>query len=427
VAIAGVHPEQIQGVPDISGLVLEDRVHGSIYTDDRIFRLEMGRIFGRTWVYVGHESEVRDAGDYKASRVGTQPVILARQDDGSLLCLLNRCRHRAATVCREPEGHGNFFRCPYHGWTYRNSGELIGVPRAHRYGEGFDKSALSLARLPRVESYRGLVFACFDEEVEPLVDHLAQAREYLDTILDLSVEGEIELSAGASRHRFPGNWKLQIENGVDGYHAMILHETFFEIQKQTAERTHARLGPRDESLGWTEAFDNGHALLAREVPQEMVDRFREDHPDYTARLEERHGADRLRHVLGQFNLFIFPNLALILNQLRVITPISARETVVTMQPTLLKGAPEAVNVQRLREHEEGFSSGGFVAPDDQEAFGLVHEGLHAESAPWLSLERGLHDEEVLENGTRRGQPSDETTQRGIYRGYRALMCDGGGA
>jgi phenylpropionate dioxygenase-like ring-hydroxylating dioxygenase large terminal subunit len=421
-ALAEPHPLTTPGTPDIAELVLDDRVHGSIYTDDRIFRLEMERIFQRTWVYVGHESEVRDAGDYKASRIGTQPVILNRQDDGSLVCLLNRCRHRAATVCREERGHGNFFRCPYHGWTYRSDGRLIGVPRGHRYGEDFEKSGLDLMRVPRVESYRGLVFACFDEGVEPLVDHLAQARSYLDTVLDLSIEGEIELSAGASRHRFPGNWKLQAENGVDGYHAMILHETFFEIQKKSAERTHARLGPRDESLGWTEAFDNGHALLAREVPQEVVDRFREEHPEYTARLEERHGTDKLTRVLGQFNLFIFPNLALILNQLRTITPVSTRETVVTMQPTLLKGAPEAVNVQRLREHEEGFSSGGFVAPDDQEVFTLVHEGLAAESSPWLSLERGVHDEQVLDNGARRGQPSDETTHRGIYRHYRSMMA-----
>jgi phenylpropionate dioxygenase-like ring-hydroxylating dioxygenase large terminal subunit len=411
-------------VPAIDELVLEDRLHGSIYTDERIFAEEMRRIFQRTWVYVGHESEVGDVGDYKSSRVGTQPVILVRQDDGELVCLLNRCRHRAATVCREERGHGNFFRCPYHGWTYRNNGQLIGVPRGQRYGDEFDKSDLNLMSLPRVESYRGLVFASFNPDVEPLVDYLAQAREYLDRILDLSIEGEIDLSVGASRHRYPGNWKLQIENGVDGYHAMILHETFFEIQRKSAERTHARLGPRDEALGWTEAFDNGHALLAREAPQETVDRFREDHPDYAARLEERHGADEMRKILGQFNLFLFPNVALILNQLRTITPVSPRETLVTMQPAMLRGAPDDVNAQRLREHEEGFSSGGFVAPDDQEVFTLVHEGLAAESSPWLSLERGMHDEEVLANGARRGQPSDETTQRGIYRAYRELMNGG---
>src|SRR5215467_3053113 len=127
---------------DYTALVKEDRVHISLYTDPDIFADEMDKIFHRGWVYVGHQGEVPNIGDFRLKRIGLQPVIMVRDHSGAVQLLLNRCRHRGATVCQEGQGNSRSFRCMYHGWTYQLSGELSGVPGEHGYGEGFERSQL---------------------------------------------------------------------------------------------------------------------------------------------------------------------------------------------------------------------------------------------------------------------------------------------
>lgn len=406
---------------DIERLVLDDRVHRTIYTDPAIFALEMERVFARSWVYLAHESELATSGDYKTAHIGRQPVIVSRTESGSLVGLLNRCPHRAAVICRDEHGNSNFFRCPYHGWTFRNDGTLIGVPRRQRYPGDFDLAELNAVALPRLESYRGFVFGSLADDAPPLIEYLAQARPWLDRMLDLALDGTVSLRDGAHRHVFNGNWKLQAENTVDGYHAMYLHETFFTIQRRRAAES-VRLAPRDERLGWTMAFDNGHALLARNLPDDEIAMTRERFPDYYDRLEARHGTERMRELLAQMNLFIFPNLFVLLNQVRVLRPLAVDRTEVTMYPFSLDGAPDALNLARRREHEQGFAPAGFIGPDDYAAFECVTEGLQVSAVEWLVLLRGIHDEQTLPDGSRRGMPSDETPQRGIYRRYRELMA-----
>ncbi len=112
---------------EYSSLVLPDRVHSRVFTDPSIFQQEMARIYHRSWVFVGHESEVARAGDYVLKNIGRQPVILSRDEHGKTNLLINRCRRRGATVWQAEQGSSTFFRCSYHGWTYRNEGQLIGV------------------------------------------------------------------------------------------------------------------------------------------------------------------------------------------------------------------------------------------------------------------------------------------------------------
>ncbi len=124
-------------ITDPADLITDDwRVHGSIYTSEAIFAAEQERIFRTSWLYVAHESELQSPGDYKTTYAGTQPVIVTRgADDGRLRVMLNRCRHRGAAVCQAESGSANFFRCPYHGWTYRNTGELRGITYDDAYAD----------------------------------------------------------------------------------------------------------------------------------------------------------------------------------------------------------------------------------------------------------------------------------------------------
>ena len=144
---------------EIAKLVEPGRVHRRVYADPDVFELEMERIFGRAWLYVGHTSQVQNPGDYVTTELGRQPVIMCRHSDGRVHVLLNRCTHRGAKVVNERKGHSPRLICCYHGWSYDTDGKLLNVPVPEGCGEGFDRAILGLAQAPGVGEYRGFVFA----------------------------------------------------------------------------------------------------------------------------------------------------------------------------------------------------------------------------------------------------------------------------
>ncbi len=135
-------------------------MHGSLYTSPEIFADELERIWYRTWVYVGHVSEIAAPNDYVRKSIGPQDVIMTRTADGEVHLLLNRCAHRGNLVCEAQAGNSSSFRCPYHGWTYRNDGRMLGYPFPQGYG-GRGKLDLGLGRVARVGVYQGFVFGSF--------------------------------------------------------------------------------------------------------------------------------------------------------------------------------------------------------------------------------------------------------------------------
>jgi fatty-acyl-CoA synthase len=182
----------------IDSLIQADRVHGSLYTDPAIFDAELERIWYRTWVYVGHVSEVSEPNDYVLKSIGPQPVIMSRDRRGAINLLLNRCAHRANLVCDAERGNSSAFRCPYHGWTYSNSGSLLGYPFSGGYGDQNIKQELGLARVPRIDNIHGFVFGSLAEEGPTLRDHLGAAVEAFDRLARLSPGGEVELTTAGS-------------------------------------------------------------------------------------------------------------------------------------------------------------------------------------------------------------------------------------
>ena len=118
---------------------------------------EQRAIFDRCWLYLGHETEVPEKGDYLTRRVGGRPLILARGEDGELRVFFNVCSHRGGVVCREPRGNARAWSCFYHSWSYDNQGRLLGLPNPEAYPSGFTGRELGLVRA-RMENYRGLLF-----------------------------------------------------------------------------------------------------------------------------------------------------------------------------------------------------------------------------------------------------------------------------
>ncbi|MGC1806407.1 MAG: Rieske 2Fe-2S domain-containing protein, partial [Mycobacterium sp.] len=208
-------------------LIKRDKVHGSLYTDPTIFAEELHKIWGRSWVFVGHETEVPQPGDYVRKRLGLQDIIMTRDRDGILHLLLNRCAHRGNQVCNDAKGNASAFRCPYHGWTYRNDGELVGFPFFKGYGQR--KLDLALGRVPRVDSYHGFIFGSFATEGPSLLEHLGAAAGEIDRLVRLSPKGRVELTAGWLQHQTRANWKLLAENETDGYHPQFVHGSIFGV------------------------------------------------------------------------------------------------------------------------------------------------------------------------------------------------------
>ncbi|HUA36249.1 MAG TPA: aromatic ring-hydroxylating dioxygenase subunit alpha [Candidatus Binataceae bacterium] len=413
-------------------MVQETRVHRKIYLEEEIFELEMERIFENHWIFVGHESEVAAPGDFKTVSFGTQPAIVTRDEHGDIHVVMNRCMHRGATVCQENRGNSPTLRCWYHGWTYNSRGELIGVPYAEGYGSSFDKRKFGLIKAARVDKYRGLVFASLSPDVEPLSDYLGNARRYIDLFMELSPEGEVETRSGTHKYGYDGNWKFQMENGVDGYHPNFVHQAFFEAQASRIGRKVMQLFTGNADYE-SKDLGNGHSILdmtpkrrdgSRPVSNLLRGATSQAASDaYVNSMIARYGEARTAEIFAasNVNLAIFPNLLIIGIQLRMTIPVHATRTDVHLLPTTLKGVPDEINVARLRAHESFYGSAGGGAPDDVEMFNRCSAGLRVKGAEWLELSRGIDREREEENGVIVGQITDETPQRAFYRRWRALM------
>lgn len=416
---------------DYDALVKDDCVHADCYLDPDIFAAEIERIFSQGWVYVGHESEVPEPDDFRLSWIGRQPVILVRDAEGTVRVLLNRCTHRAATVCQIERGSTRLFRCGYHGWAFSTSGALVAVPFEDGYGPDFCKEALGLRQPPRLASYRGFVFASLAPSGISLDAHLGSAaKAQIDLFCDQSPAGELVLRAGTNKLAYNANWKLQMENSIDGYHPNFTHGGYLtNVARQTGHKVDVFEGG---SIGRSRALGHGHAMLDYR-PYNAI------HPATRARLERlkstpwgrryyddlvaRHGRERAEEVLiaGGTHMNIFPNLVILQNQVRTIRPVHVDRTEVYMSPALLKGVPDGLNTMRLRAHESFYGPGGGGIHDDIEMFERVRLGLEATLDPWLRFWRGRHREQRDNDGTLFAQMTDEVPQRAMWQHWKALM------
>jgi phenylpropionate dioxygenase-like ring-hydroxylating dioxygenase large terminal subunit len=381
----------------IQTLVQTSRVHRDVYVDPQLFAREMERIFERGWIYVAHESELPNSGDYKSVVMGRVPAIISRgADDGVVRGFFNSCRHRGATVCEAEYGAANYFRCPYHGWTYGNDGRLVGVPFRHGYDSSFDVAKLGLIPLAAVESFHGFIFArAFDDAAPSLASHLAAAGDFLTTF---GPDGKcpIEVTTPPQRARYRANWKLSCENITDGYHPGFTHASFVHAKK-VIEGKEIPVKGTDPHWKIT-ALGNGHAVI-----------------DF--------GGSNLAHRDNVFNMLIFPNALFLGVSVRIIRPMAVNLTETSFFPTVVRGASEEATVARLRGHTELYGPMGKVSADDAEMFERVQRGIEHTGNEWLLFLRGAHTHRSDEAGRPVGiDGTDELGQREFYRRYAEMMA-----
>lgn len=437
--------EQAPAVPTdyVRGLDAREpaRVSSRIYTSADIFQAEMRRIFLSTWVYVGHESQVPEPGDYRTTRIGALPVIVTRDEDGALHVLSNRCLHRGVAVCVAESGNANFFRCQYHGWTYRNTGSLVGITYPRGYGDEVKTlRATGLGSAAEVDTYAGLIFAKWHPSPVGLLDHLGLAARYIDRFASGTAGYTLALDAVPYRYSYQGNWKLQVENTVDAYHPSVTHRSFYKVMER---RIGTDLNPyaSDDGPVRTRSLGHGHGLFelgkirsrglrdAEQAGDSYFDRARTapGGDQLVAGLEAEVGTDEALRLLepeSDFNLAIFPNLMIVQAQLRVVFPMRADYTEVEAYTTQLVGASAMANQLRMRIVERFWGPCGFGSPDDLEIFERFHATMSDDNPQWLMISRGEQRETPLENGEVVAHGSDEGPLRSFYQAWSAALDAG---
>jgi phenylpropionate dioxygenase-like ring-hydroxylating dioxygenase large terminal subunit len=387
-------------------LVRGNAIHRAAYIDPAVFALEEERIFRRAWLYVAHESEVPKPGDHILARLGPDEVILARREDGALSLLHNRCAHRGARVVAEC-GHARQLRCPYHAWTYRLDGTLIGVPLADGYSDATELPGL--ARVPRVESYRGFIFASHSATGPSLVDFLGALKSAFDNLVDRAPAGTLTRFGGSLRLEYRGNWKMFLENAVDLVHPGFVHKSSVDAARAhpeilsadplTQQGAQMFLANGMRAAQWDEvplhAFAGGHVYMGGFYKQGVIAPEREDpvFARYRKALVERHGEDKAAEVLAvdRFNNIIWPNVSLNarFGAMRIVRPLGVDHTVVDVVCFKLDGAPAEMHELTLQFVNLAASPASLVASDDLEIFERCQRGLADGSREWLDMSRGV--------------------------------------
>ena len=421
----------------IGALVRDDRVHRTVYTDPDLFDLEMDRVFGRSWVFVGHDSQVPNTGDFVTTFIGKQPVVMVRHTDGKVHVLYNRCGHRGAVVENLPKGNAKHFRCCYHGWVFKTNGELASVPLKNGYPEDFDLTDPMLGMVPvaRVAVYRGFVFASLAKTGDSFDTYIAGAKTGIDDACDRAPAGTIRLGAGCHKYAFKANWKFQMENVVDLYHPTFSHastlgEDGAQFVRRPGDKRVARVDKQGTPIPWFDetgvwAFDNGHACIGKGAAQ-AKERTGPLYRRYKKLMVAAYGETRTQEILdyNRHNTAIYPNLIIqsLNTHLRVIRPISADLTEIRVYPVLLDGAPDEMNREMIRYINITHSPSSMVQTDDVEAFKRCQEGLATQGSDWVMLARGL-GQEARDNSLDawRSAGTHELGMRFQFKNWKRLM------
>lgn len=369
----------------------------AIFTDPELFELEMKHIFERNWVFLAHESQLTHESAFLTLTIGRQPVLLTRNREGDLKCFINACSHRGARLCREKRGRRTTFTCPFHGWTFSNDGALLNVTDEENgaYPKHFDKSDLGLQEVGCLDSYGGFIFASLSADVPPLEDYLAGAKTFIDLMVDQSPKGKLEIVRGVGRYTYRGNWKMQTENGLDGYHVPTVHSNYLltvanRIMSGSAGGTksaNVSAWMKTDQGGFF-SFDHGHALIwnasassASRPNFEMIDQYK-----------QKFGEDRTWWMTeATRNLLLFPNVFLmdqVSTQIRIVRPIAVDETEITTYCIAPVGESARARTLRIRQYEDFFNASGMATPDDLTEFNNCQVAYGHDSGRYNDLSRG---------------------------------------
>ena len=346
-------------------------VNRRIFWDEDIYQLELERLFARSWLFVAHESQIPRPGDFLTTYMGQDNVIVARHTDGSIRVFLNSCPHRGNRICFADRGHARRFTCNYHGWSFASDGALLGMHEESHYEGWIDKSEWGLLNA-RVETYKGLVFACFDSEAPSLDTFLGDYRWYLDIVLDQTDAGT-EFVGGCIKNEFDCNWKFGAENFIgDSLHASWTHDS--GSRAMTAGHPVPDYMPVDplsfhanaNGHGWEGGVDGVGTLGLMFMNKPHVLAYYERKRDEMVR---RLGELRGRRIFGSvISATVFPNFSFLpgIATMRVWLPKGPRRIELRAWTIVNSDMPDDVRDAVLHSCAQTFSPGGVMEMDDGE-------------------------------------------------------------
>jgi phenylpropionate dioxygenase-like ring-hydroxylating dioxygenase large terminal subunit len=428
----------------LRGLVRDDAVHRDVYVDGEVFELEMERLWSRTWVYVGHESQVPQAGDYATADVAGRPVMLVRGEDGALRVMMNRCAHKGAKLVSDACGStGRFFRCPYHAWAYNLDGTIRAIPLR----EGYEGTRLAecetsrgLAHPAGIATCRGFVFARLSGEGPSFEDWSGPMREVLDNLADRSPRGMLRVAGPPIRSLVRANWKMYIENINDTVHPPSTHASAADAAG-TVWAGRPADAPKPMSMQQLLPFGSGYAFFeqmgGRVLPNghSILGTRASIHTQYAgmdgyeAALREAHGAARTAEILAftPQNAVFYPSVSVKASPqaIRVIRPIAVDRTIVEAWAFQPVDAPQELSRRATMYNRLVFSPMSVLAHDDLHVFETIQSALRSDGNPWVSLHRGHRPAEadvpVADVGG-----TDERLMRNQFRAWRAAMARAAG-
>lgn len=427
---------------DINELVRDGSVHRSVYTDPEIFELEMERLWGRTWVYVGHESQIPNHGDYFTTEVARQPVILIRQKDQSIQVLFNRCAHRGARMLEATTGTARIIRCGYHGWTYESDGTCRTVSGGEAAYDGTDfgrqNPCMNIQTLPRVGNYRGFIFASLSAHGTAFDDWIEPIKASFDNMVDRSPEGELEVTGGVLRYMHDSNWKFFMENLNDMLHAMNAHQSSAQTARVMAKKIFGDqsqwpaalqiLGPFAEDTNFFEtmgvhAFKHGHSYSGGRI---SIHSDYAEVPEYVSAMQAAYGEERVKEIFSiqRHNTVVYPSFTLkgAIQTVRVVKPIAVDKTLIESWTFRLKGAPEELLKRSILYCNLINSSANLVGPDDYEAYHRIQHGLRSQGDDWVSMHRYLGQDKPNEEGGHSATGSSDMVFRSQFAAWQSLMA-----
>jgi benzoate/toluate 1,2-dioxygenase subunit alpha len=423
----------------IRALVQPDRVHRDLYLDPELFDIEMEELWAKTWIYVGHESQIPRVGDFVTCDIGREPVLMVRHTDGSIRVLRNRCAHKGSKLVTDSQGSvGKFIRCPYHAWSYRTDGSLLAIPLKNAYAETHFsecEGAQGLSPVATAKSYRGFVFCRLSEQGPDFEEYFGGSLSSIDYMADRSPEGELEVAGGVLRYMHNCNWKMFVENLNDTMHPMVAHESAAGTAKRlwadkpadapkpmAIEQLLPFAGSYDffDKMG-VRVFENGHGWSGVHF---SIHSAYSKLPEYEAAMHAAYGEEKAKDILGtvRHNTVYYPSLTIkgAIQAIRVVRPIAVDKTLIESWTFRLKGAPEQL-LQRTMMYSRLINSPmSIVGHDDLQCYRNIQDGLEAQGNEWISLHRDFHSSEIgAEDLTVNG--TSEISMRNQFRAWSKFM------
>ena len=422
-------------------LVQPHQVHRDVYINQDVYSLEMAHVFTNAWVFVGHESQTPNKGDYFATQIGNQPVIQVRHKPDDIHVLYNRCPHKGTKIVIDRQGNtGKFFRCPYHAWSFKTDGCLLAIPLKKGYeGTALEEtdSGKGMRAVGAVKNYRGFIFARLAEEGISFEDFFGDSLSSIDNMVDRSPEGRLEVVGQPLRYTHHCNWKMLVENQTDTCHPMVAHESSAGTAVKLYEELDLPKGaPKPAAMEIIapfmspyEFFENmgirtwpnghGHTGVHHSIHSDYS-----AIPGYFEAMSDTYGADKAKAILDEsrHNTVYFPNIMIKgpIQQLRNFIPLAADRTVVESYIYRLAGAPDELTARTALYNRMINAPTSIVGHDDLEMYERAQEGLHVNGIEWVNIQRLLEEEEdfsdeAVLNGT------TERQMRNQFDAWRKFM------